>query len=72
MFKTSDYGATWFPIVTGIPEDDFAQVVREDPKRAGLLFAGTEHGIYVSFDDGSHWQCSRCAWICRIHKCPTC
>src|SRR5208282_5030874 len=41
MFKTSDYGQTWFPIVTGIEENDFAQVVREDPKRAGLLFAGT-------------------------------
>jgi hypothetical protein len=59
LFKTSDYGATWTSIVTGIPEDDFAQVIREDPKRAGLLFAGTEHGIYVSFDDGARWQSLR-------------
>jgi photosystem II stability/assembly factor-like uncharacterized protein len=59
IFKTPDYGQTWYPIVTGIADNDFAQVVREDPKRAGLLFAGTEHGIYVSFDDGAHWQSLR-------------
>jgi photosystem II stability/assembly factor-like uncharacterized protein len=56
IFKTADYGKTWTKIVTGIPENDFVHAVREDPVRAGLLFAGTEHGIYVSFDDGAQWQ----------------
>jgi photosystem II stability/assembly factor-like uncharacterized protein len=55
-FRTDDYGATWTPIVKGIPTDDFVHVVREDPKKPGLLFAGTEHGIYVSFDNGAEWQ----------------
>jgi photosystem II stability/assembly factor-like uncharacterized protein len=55
-FRTDDYGATWTPIVKGIPADDFVHVVREDPKKPGLLFAGTEHGIYVSFDNGAEWQ----------------
>jgi photosystem II stability/assembly factor-like uncharacterized protein len=56
LYKTDDYGKSWTRIVNGIPEDDFVHAVREDPKRAGLLFAGTEHGIYVSFDDGGQWQ----------------
>jgi photosystem II stability/assembly factor-like uncharacterized protein len=56
LFKTSDYGKTWTKIVTGIPIDDYVHAVREDPVRPGLLFAGTEHGIYVSFDDGAQWQ----------------
>jgi photosystem II stability/assembly factor-like uncharacterized protein len=56
LFKTSDYGKTWTKIVNGIPADDFVHAVREDPARPGLLFAGTEHGIYVSFDDGAQWQ----------------
>jgi len=56
IFKTADYGKTWTKIVNGIPDDDFVHAVREDPGRAGLLFAGTEHGIYVSFDDGAQWQ----------------
>src|SRR5205823_8986603 len=47
---------TWTKIVNGIPENDFVHAVREDPVRRGLLFAGTEHGIYVSFDDGAAWQ----------------
>ncbi|HET9399834.1 MAG TPA: hypothetical protein VFO34_02700, partial [Candidatus Acidoferrales bacterium] len=55
-FKTDDYGKTWKKIVTGIRSDDYVHAVREDTKRAGLLYAGTEHGIYVSFDDGEHWQ----------------
>jgi photosystem II stability/assembly factor-like uncharacterized protein len=59
IFKTADYGKTWTKIVNGIPEDDFVHAVREDPMRAGLLFAGTEHGIYVSFDDGAQWQSIR-------------
>jgi hypothetical protein len=56
IFKTHDYGKTWAKIIDGIGATDFAQAVREDPRRAGLLYAGTEHGIYVSFDDGAHWR----------------
>ena len=64
IFKTADYGKTWTKIVNGIPENDFVHAVREDPVRQGLLFAGTEHGIYVSFDDGAEWQ-SICAQPAR-------
>jgi photosystem II stability/assembly factor-like uncharacterized protein len=56
IFRTHDYGKTWTKIVRGIRADDYAHAVREDTKRAGLLYAGTEHGIYVSFDDGENWQ----------------
>lgn len=56
LFKTSDYGATWTKITDGIPDADFTRVIREDPLRQGLLYAGTETGIYVSFDAGEHWQ----------------
>ncbi|SPE41272.1 conserved exported hypothetical protein [Candidatus Sulfopaludibacter sp. SbA3] len=59
IFKTADYGKTWTKIVTGIPATDFVHAVREDPVKPGLLFAGTEHGIYVSFDDGGQWQSIR-------------
>ena len=55
LYKTSDYGATWTQITDGIPGDDFTRVIREDPVRPGLLYAGTETGVYVSFDGGS-WQ----------------
>ena len=56
IFRTRDYGKTWTKVVTGIRGDDYVHVVREDRKRGGLLYAGTEHGIYVSFDDGENWQ----------------
>ena len=56
FFRTDDYGSTWKKIVDGIGPRDFARAIREDPRRPGLLFAGTEHGIYLSFDDGAHWQ----------------
>ncbi len=60
LFRTRDYGKTWTPIVTGLPTDQpsgsFARVIRNDTKKAGLLFAGTESGMYVSFDDGDNWQ----------------
>jgi photosystem II stability/assembly factor-like uncharacterized protein len=59
IFKTGDYGKTWTKIVNGIPDNDFVHAVREDPLKAGLLFAGTEHGIYVSFDEGAEWQSIR-------------
>jgi putative SOS response-associated peptidase YedK len=58
-FKTNDYGKSWTRITTGLPENSYVHVVKEDPKRKGLLFAGTENGIYVSFDDGGHWQSLR-------------
>ncbi|HEX3559327.1 MAG TPA: hypothetical protein VHU19_08980 [Pyrinomonadaceae bacterium] len=56
LYKTSDYGKTWKKIDAGIPGGAFTRVVREDPARRGLLYAGTELGMYVSFDDGEHWQ----------------
>ncbi len=56
IFKTTDYGKTWKKIVNGIPDGHFTRVVRADPNRKGLLYAGTEFGIYVSFDDGENWQ----------------
>ena len=56
IYRTRDGGATWTPIANGIPDGSFVNVVREDPKRRGLLYAGTERGVYVSFDDGAHWQ----------------
>jgi hypothetical protein len=59
LYKTADYGTTWTKITDGIPADEFARVIREDPQRRGLLYAGTEAGIYVSFDDGAHWQSLR-------------
>lgn len=59
IYKTADHGKTWTKIVTGIPGDDFPRAIREDKKRKGLLFVGTENGIYVSFDDGGQWQTLR-------------
>lgn len=56
IYRTSDFGKTWTKIVTGIRADDYAHSIREDLKRPGLLYAGTEHGISVSFDNGDHWQ----------------
>ncbi|PYL42511.1 MAG: glycosyl hydrolase [Verrucomicrobia bacterium] len=56
IFKTSDLGKTWSPIVHGIPDGAYVHAVREDPKRKGLLYTGTELGVFVSFDDGAHWQ----------------
>src|SRR5205807_1534739 len=56
LFKTSDFGKTWSPVATGLPDGSYVHAVREDPKRKGLLYAGTETGAWVSFDDGAHWQ----------------
>lgn len=56
VFKTHDYGKTWRKITTGIPDGHFARAVREDPVRKGLLFLGTEHGVYFSANDGDSWQ----------------
>jgi photosystem II stability/assembly factor-like uncharacterized protein len=56
LYKTTDYGVSWSEITRGIPEDDFTRVLRSDPVRPGLLYAGTETGLYISFDDGANWQ----------------
>jgi len=56
LFKTADYGKTWKKIVNGIPDHDFTRVVREDPNHRGLLVAGTEVGLFISFDDGENWK----------------
>jgi photosystem II stability/assembly factor-like uncharacterized protein len=56
IYKTSDFGKSWTKIVNGIPGDDFPRAIREDRKRRGLLYAGTETGVYISFNDGGSWQ----------------
>lgn len=56
IYKTTNYGKSWKKIVKGLPKDTFARSVRVDPKRNGLLYAGTETGVFVSFDDGANWQ----------------
>jgi photosystem II stability/assembly factor-like uncharacterized protein len=55
IFRTRDYGRTWTKIVAGIRADDYVHTIREDPTRPGLLYAGAEHGVWVSFDDGGSW-----------------
>ena len=66
LYKTNDYGQTWTKITDGIPEDDFTRVIREDPARRGLLYAGTETGVYVSFDDGGALA------VAATATCPSC
>ena len=56
MFKTNDFGKSWTSISNGIPAGNYVHAIREDRKRKGLLYAGTEKGVYVSFDDGGNWQ----------------
>ncbi|MEM9076827.1 MAG: glycosyl hydrolase [Bacteroidota bacterium] len=56
LYKTTDYGKTWTKITNGIEGEHFTRVVREDPKRKGLLYAGTETGMYISFNDGQSWE----------------
>jgi photosystem II stability/assembly factor-like uncharacterized protein len=56
LYRTRDYGQNWQPITDGIQAPAFLNAIREDPMHRGLLFAGTEFGVYVSFDDGDHWQ----------------
>jgi photosystem II stability/assembly factor-like uncharacterized protein len=58
VYKTADYGKTWKPIGAGVPKGvlSYAHVVREDPVRRGLLYLGTENGLFVSFDDGARWE----------------
>lgn len=59
IYRTHDFGKTWTQIVTGITPTEFVRAVREDPVRRGLLFAGTERGVWVSFNDGASWQSLR-------------
>lgn len=56
IYKTEDYGKTWKKITNGINDEHFTRVTRADPKRKGLLYSGTETGMYISFDDGAHWK----------------
>jgi photosystem II stability/assembly factor-like uncharacterized protein len=56
LYRTTDYGATWTRITDGLPSDAPVRTVREDPNREGLLYAGTDFGLFVSFDAGQHWQ----------------
>jgi photosystem II stability/assembly factor-like uncharacterized protein len=56
VFKTTDFGKTWTKLVTGLPANDYVHAVRLDSRRPALLFAGTEQGVYVSFNDGALWQ----------------
>lgn len=68
LYKTNDYGRTWTKITDGIPEDDFTRVVRADPGCHGLLYAGTETGLYLSFDDGEQWERFQSNLpVCPIH-----
>ena len=59
IFRTHDFGKTWTKVVAGIAANDYVCTVREDPTRKGLLYAGTEHGFYISYDDGDHWHSLR-------------
>jgi photosystem II stability/assembly factor-like uncharacterized protein len=56
IYKTTDFGKSWSAIINGIPDGSYVRAVREDPKQRGLLYAGTETGVFVSFDGGSRWQ----------------
>jgi len=56
IFRTTDFGRTWTRTVTGIRPDAYVHAVREDPTRRGLLYAATQHGVYISYNDGGNWQ----------------
>ena len=56
IFKTTDFGKSWSKIISGLPDNSYVHAVREDPSRKGLLYAGTETGVWVSFNDGGNWQ----------------
>ena len=68
IYKTSDYGKTWAKIASGIPDGAYVHAVREDPKHKGLLFAGTETGVWASWDDGGHWRSLQLDLpVCPVH-----
>jgi len=56
IFRTHDFGKTWTMVINGIRPNDYVHAVREDPARKGLLYAGAQHGMYISYDDGDSWQ----------------
>ena len=56
IFKTNDYGENWTSITNGIPSNNFVRVIREDPKQSNILYAGTERGLYISFNSGKRWS----------------
>ena len=56
IYKLTDFGKRWMRLDSDLPDDNFVRVVRADPEREGLLYAGSEGGLFVSFDDGDHWQ----------------
>jgi photosystem II stability/assembly factor-like uncharacterized protein len=56
IYRTDNFGKSWIAITRGLPDQAYVHAVREDPKRKGLLFIGTEMGVFVSFDDGANWQ----------------
>ena len=56
IYRTRDLGKSWQDIARGLPREGYVHFVKEDPKRRGLLFAGTERGVFISFDDGDNWQ----------------
>lgn len=66
IYMTQNFGKSWKKIVNGIPSDNFVRVVREDRRQKGLLYAGTERGLYISFDNGNHWQ----AFQSNLPVCP--
>jgi hypothetical protein len=59
LWKTTDYGKTWTKIINGIRADDYMHTIREDPNRKGLLYAGGQHGTYISYNDGANWESLR-------------
>ena len=75
LYKTTDYGKSWKKITSGIPSEHFTRVLREDPSRKGLLYAGTETGMYISFNDGNSWQSLRSSGLrlaCTLRKRDIC
>ncbi len=56
LYKTRDYGRTWTAIASDLPQDSYARMIKEDPVRRGMLYAGTETGLWLSYDDGAHWM----------------
>ena len=59
LLRTDDYGASWHSIAADLPADQFARTIRQDPRNANLLYAGTQRGLWVSFDAGAHWESLR-------------
>ncbi|MFN8000090.1 MAG: hypothetical protein U0X75_03625 [Acidobacteriota bacterium] len=70
LYKTNDYGKTWKKITAGIPDNAFTRVIRADPNRRGLLYAGTETDMYVSFNDGESWHAQLNTYSCPSPTSP--